>query len=56
MKRDKINIKCLKNRFVVKIMKKMQFVLCELLFLCYTTTDNNHGGICVVFEWHMSTL
>gem|GEM_PF-5357232 len=24
----------------------MQFVLCELLFLCYTTTDDNHGGIC----------
>jgi len=28
-------------------MKKLQFVLCELLFLWYTNADNNHGGICV---------
>ena len=28
----------------------MQFVLCELLFLCYTTTDVNHGVICVFFQ------
>ena len=27
--------------------KKLQFVLCELHFLCYTVTDINDGGI-----WH----
>ena len=32
--------------FIVKNYEKMQFVLCELHFLCYTITDNNHGGIC----------
>lgn len=25
--------------------KKLQFVLCELLFLCYTTKDNNRGNL-----------
>ena len=26
--------------------KNLQFVLCELQFLCYTTQTVNHGGIC----------
>lgn len=29
-----------------KYYKKMQFVLGELLFLCYTVGEINHGGIC----------
>jgi len=29
----------------VIFVKKMQFVLFELLFLCYTTIDINHGEV-----------
>ena len=41
---------CRREQADVKKMKKKQFVLCELLFLWYTGTDVNHGGICVIMR------
>lgn len=35
---------------IEKYYKKMQFVLCELHFLCYTWEEINHGGICFFIE------
>ena len=38
-----------KKKNVVKICKKKQFDLCELLFLCYTIQDNEKWGKIVTF-------